>query len=235
MKTETQTIEHNKKKINYTQLSSYFLLTSDSILLADFVDLPHNKNKVILDVGTGQGLIPLLLSTKINNKIYGIEIQKELVQIAKLNIQNNNLGNQIKIIEDKFQNCQKYFSPSSIDIMISNPPYFKINENEKISTSISKAISRHEVEINFDEISLYASKIMKQNGHFYFIQRTERFVEILTTLKKYNLEPKKIRFIHYNKNSSSSLFLIDAIYYGKSGLKIGSPIFLESEAKSEKQ
>ena len=75
---------------------------------------------------------------------------------------------------------------------------------------------------------------MKQNGHFYFIQRTERFVEILATLKKYNLEPKRIKFIYYNKSSLSSLFLVDATYYGKSGLKIESPIFLESEEKNEK-
>ena len=234
MKTEIQIIEHNKNKIIYTQLSDSFLLTSDTVLLTDFIDLSHNKNKIILDVGTGQGLIPLLLSTKTNNKIYGIEIQKKLVQIAKLNIQDNNLNNQIEIIEDKFQNCQKYFSPNSIDIVVANPHYFKINENRKMSISISKAISRHEVEINFDEISLYASKIMKQNGHFYFIQRTERFVEILATLKKYNLEPKRIKFIYYNKSSLSSLFLVDATYYGKSGLKIESPIFLESEEKNEK-
>ena len=90
MKTEIQIIEHNKNKIIYTQLSDSFLLTSDTVLLTDFIDLSHNKNKIILDVGTGQGLIPLLLSTKTNNKIYGIEIQKKLVQIAKLNIQDNN-------------------------------------------------------------------------------------------------------------------------------------------------
>lgn len=234
MKIKVQTIEHNKTQISYTQSSNSFLLTSDSVLLADFIDLPHNRNRVILDVGTGQGLIPLLLSTKINNKIYGIEVQKELVKIAKLNIHNNNLSRQIEIIEDKFQNCQNYFSPNSIDILITNPPYFKINENRKMSISLSKAISRHEVEIDFEEISLYASKIMKQNGHFYFIQKSERFIEILTILKKHNLEPKRIRFIHHNRNSVASLFLVDAIYYGKSGLKIEPPIFLESEIKSEK-
>ena len=234
MKTETQTIEHNKGTISYTQLSDSFLLTSDSILLTDFIDLPHNNNKIILDVGTGQGLIPLLISIKIDNKIYGIEVQKKLAQIAKLNIQNNNLTDQVKIIEDRFQNCQKYFFPNSVDIVVANPPYFKLNEDTKMSTSISKAISRHEIKINFDEIALYVSKIIKQNSHFYFIQRTERFIEILTILKKYNLEPKRIKFIHHNKNSLSSLFLMDAIYYGKSGLKIEPPIFLESEAKSEK-
>ena len=99
-------IEHNGKKISYSQLTNSFLITSDSVLLSDFIDIKQ-KDKVIIDIGTGQGLIPLLLSTRANTKIYGIEIQNELSSIATDNVRKNNLSNQIEIINDKVQEYKK--------------------------------------------------------------------------------------------------------------------------------
>ena len=149
--------------------------------------------------------------------------------MATNNINENNLTNQIKIINDKVQNYKKYFTPHSIDIVISNPPYFKMNNNSKTNDSLTKTISRHELKLTFEELAYCSSQLLKQNGHFYFIHRTDRLIEIIETLKKYKLEPKRIKFIYSNNNNNSSLFLLDSVYYGKEGLKVESPVFLERE------
>ena len=220
-------IEHNGKKISYSQLTNSFLITSDSVLLSDFIDIKQ-KDKVIIDIGTGQGLIPLLLSTRANTKIYGIEIQNELSSIATDNVSKNNLSNQIEIINDKVQEYKKYFTSHSIDIVVSNPPYFKIETKSRTNDLLTKTISRHELKLTFEELAYCSSQLLKQNGHFYFIHRTDRLIEILETLRKFKLEPKRIRFIH-SDNNNSSLFLLDSVYYGREGLKVEPPIFLERE------
>lgn len=173
-------------------------------------------------------MIPLLLSTRTNTKIYGIEIQCELATVAINNINENGLANQIEIINDKVQNYKKYFTPHSIDIVISNPPYFKMNNNSKTNDSLTKTISRHELKLTFEELAYCSSQLLKQKGHFYFIHRTDRLIEILRTLREFKLEPKRIRFIH-SDNNNSSLFLLDSVYYGREGLKVETPIFLERE------
>ena len=217
-------IEHNGKKISYSQLTNSFLITSDSVLLSDFIDIKQ-KDKVIIDIGTGQGLIPLLLSTRTNTKIYGIEIQNELSSIAIDNVSKNNLSNQIEIINDKVQEYKKYFTSHSIDIVVSNPPYFKIETKSITNDLLTKTISRHELKLTFEELAYCSSQLLKQNGHFYFIHRTDRLIEIIETLKKYKLEPKRIKFIYSNNNNNSSLFLLDSVYYGKEGLKVEPPVF----------
>ena len=138
------------------------------------------------------------------------------------------MANQIEIINDKVQNYKKYFTPHSIDIVISNPPYFKMNNNSKTNDSLTKTISRHELKLTFEELAYCSSQLLKQKGHFYFIHRTDRLIEILRTLREFKLEPKRIRFIH-SDNNNSSLFLLDSVYYGREGLKVETPIFLERE------
>lgn len=219
-------IEHNGKKISYSQLNNSFLITTDSLLLSNFINIKQ-KDKLIVDIGTGQALIPLLLSTRTKSKIYGIEIQKELAIVAKKNIYANSLENQIKIINDKVQNYKTYFTEHNIDIVISNPPYFKTEANSKINDSFTKTISRHELELTFEELAFCSSKLLKQNGHFYFVHRVERLIEIIEILKKYKLEPKRIKFIYSKNNKNSVLFLLESVFCGKEGLKVEPPIFLE--------
>ena len=114
------------------------------------------------------------------------------------------------------------------DIVISNPPYFKMKNNSKTNDSLTKTISRHELKLTFEELAYCSSQLLKQKGHFYFIHRTDRLIEILETLREFKLEPKRIRFIH-SDNNNSSLFLLDSVYYGREGLKVETPIFLERE------
>ena len=221
-------IEHNGKKIIYSQLENSFLITTDSILLSNFIRIKQ-KDKIIIDIGTGQGLIPILLSTRTSLKIYGVEIQKELSSVAINNVHENNLEKHIEIINDKIQNYDKYFMLHSVDIIVSNPPYFKVIDNFKANDSLTKTISRHETKLTFDELAYCCSKLLRHKGHFYFIHRTERLVEIIETLKKYKLEPKRLQFIYTNSLKDAPLFLLDAVYCGKEEIKVETPIFLESE------
>ena len=228
MKTEIQIIEHNKNKIIYTQLSDSFLLTSDTVLLTDFIDLSHNKNKIILDVGTGQGLIPLLLSTKTNNKIYGIEIQKEIADMATRSIKLNNLQEKFDILNCNITDIDKILKIDSYDAIVTNPPYKKPNSG-KINENKTKLISRHEIEANLDDFIKISFKMLKDKGTLYMVHRAERLVDILSTMRKYKMEPKRIRFVYSNKNSESKLVLIEAIKNAKPFVKIEEPLYVYNE------
>lgn len=218
-----QTIIHNQKRIDLCQEENIFTVTSDSITLVDFINIKKDDQKII-DFGSGIGTIPLLLSTKTNRQIIGFEIQEKLVELSNKTIKENQLENQIKIIHDKIQNSDKYFPPNSISLIVSNPPYFKLEEKSLKNPSPAKAIARHELEITFEELVESVNKLLKNEGRFLFIHRTERFFELVETLKKYNLEPKRVQFVHPKRMRNATVFLLEAVKNGRPGLKILPPI-----------
>ena len=158
----------NYKNMKIVQNEDYFNFSLDSVLLPNFVTIKKNTKK-ILDLGTGNAPIPMIISTRSNAKIYGIEIQKEIFDLAKESIKMNNLEKQISLINDNMKNLDKYFEPNSFDIIISNPPYFKVNEKSNMNECIQKTIARHEKEITLAEIVFIAKKYLNNNGIFAII------------------------------------------------------------------
>lgn len=212
------------KDLKIVQDNDMFNFSLDSVLLPNFVTL--NKNiKQILDVGCGNAPIPLILSTKTNSSIVGVEIQKEAYEMACESIKINNKQNQIKIINDDINNFYKIEETDKYDVITCNPPFFKYIESSKVNKSDYKTIARHEIKLNLSQLFNISKKLLKNNGVIALVHRPERFVEIIEEMKKNNIEPKKVQFVYPKKNAESNIMLIEGSKNGKPGLKILPPIY----------
>lgn len=211
------------------QNTDWFSFTLDSALLAEFVNIQKTTKKII-DIGTGTGAIPLILSTKTDKKIDAIEIQENVANLFKKTIKYNKLENQINLIVDDILNYSKNIN-NYYDIVISNPPYY--NELKK-NISKEKLIARHEVCIDLKSILKVSKKILKNNGKLYLVYNSNRFLELISELQKNNLIPKRIRFVHQDINYEASMFLIECHKNGNPGMKIDSPIIINDDSNAKK-
>lgn len=209
-----------------------FSFSLDSLILANFVNI-NLSDKKIIDLGTGNGIIPLVLSLRTDKKIIGIEIQKQLTLLANKSVKYNKLENQIEIINMNMKDYVNDSNVNTVDLITCNPPYFKYDENRKINLSKEKAIARHEIEILLEDIISISNRLLKNGGRLALVHRTDRFYEVLSLYKKYNIEPKKIRFIHDNLNKEASLFFVEGIKNGNSGLIVDKPFILYKKDNSK--
>lgn len=210
------------------QNNKWFKYGIDSVLLSDFAK-KIKKNSKVLDIGTGTGIISILLAKKTEAKeIVGIEIQEDVADMARRSVELNNLENKVKIINDNILNIENYFPNEYFDNIVTNPPYQKNNsglknENEK------QLISRHEVKCSLEDIIMKAFKVLRDNGNFYMIHRPERLVDILYLMRKYRLEPKEIRFVHSKAKEKPNLVLIKGVKYSGKFLKVLEPLIVYKE------
>jgi len=216
------------KGLKIIQNTEGFCFGIDAVLLSDFAKEIRNNSKV-LDLGTGTGILAILLVGKTNlEKIYGVEIQEQVAQMAKRSVRLNNLENKIEIINKNIKELEEIFKKNSFDSIITNPPYKKL-ETGKTNEKENKFISRHEVTANLEDFIKISFNLLKDKGTFYMVHRPERLAEIIYTLKKYKLEPKKIRFVHSNYNQEPKMFLIKAVKNAKEFLKVEKPLFIYNE------
>ena len=214
------------KNLKIIQRSDYFNFSIDSLLVSEFVSIKKDT-KNIIDLGTGNAVIPLFLSKKTSAKIFGMEIQKISFELAQRNININNLNEQIYIIYDDMKNYKKYFLNGSFDIVVSNPPFFKFNGNKELLNDLEQlSIARHEIEITLEELIQTASLLVKDRGYFYLVHRADRLAEIISALQKFNFEAKKIKFCYTTENKNAKIVLIEAIKNGKAGLTILPPLVI---------
>ena len=215
------------KDLKIYQDDEYFKFSLESVLLPNFVDV-HLRDKKILDLCSGNCPIPLLLSLKTKAHIYAVELQKEVYELGKKSIEINNKKDQISLINDDVCNLKKVFKGDTFDIITVNPPYFKILDNSLINQNDIKATARHENKLTLDKLLNIVFYLLKTNGSFYMVHRTERLIEIIDLLKKYHLTPKELEFIFPNEQSESKLFMIKAVKYGRDGLKVKSGIYVHN-------
>ena len=211
----------DKYIVQNTQMFNFSL---DSVLLPNFVTL--NKNiKNILDIGCGNAPIPLILSTKTSALITGVEIQKDVYDLAVKSVKINNLENQINIINADINELYNKFETESFDVITCNPPFFKVSKQSNLNKSDYKTIARHEVKLNLDDIFKISKKLLKNNGYVAIVHRPERLLDILNSMQKYNIEPKKIQFIYPKTNMEANILLVEGMKNGKKGLKVLNPIY----------
>ena len=206
------------------QNSDYFAFSLDSIILANYCNI-RLRDKKIVDFCTGNGVIPLILTRRTKAEIFGIEIQKNLADLAIKSVSYNGLENQIRIINEDVKDFSKK-NISKFDLVLCNPPYFKLNEKSSLNESYEKKIARHEIMIDIEGVCDYAKKVLKDNGNLCLVHRSERLMEIIEILRKNNFEPKRIKFVHETIEKESTLVLIEAQKLGKVGLKIDKPLVL---------
>lgn len=210
------------------QNSDWFTFSLDSVLLSNFVTIQPRYRK-ILDLGTGNAPIPLILSTRTKASIVGVEIQNDIYDLAQKTIQYNHLDHQVQLLHCDMKDLKQMFSSDTFDVIVSNPPYFKYHSEHIVNENIHKTIARHEVMITLEELLRLTRYLLKNDGVFAMVHRTERMVEILDLFRKYGLEPKKIQFIYPKVGKDSDLFLIEGRKNGKLGLKILAPIYVHQE------
>ena len=210
------------------QNDDWFKFSLDSVLLSKFVTI-NLRHKRIIDLATGNAPIPLLLSFRTRSSIYGIEYQECVYELAKQSVIENNKEGQIKLICDDVRNLNSRFSSDFFDVVTCNPPYFKTGDKCFLNDNAIKSLARHEVTLNLEDVLKQASYLLKRGGIFAMVHRTERFVEILDNMKKYNIEPKRIQFIYPKKGRNSDLFLIEGIKNGHPGLNLLSPLVVHED------
>ena len=208
------------------QRKDKFNFSLDTVLLANFCTITKDVKKIV-DFGTNNAAIPLLLSTRTDKKIIGIEIQSEAVELAKKNVILNDLKDQIEIIHDDISEYVK--KASKVGLVVCNPPFFKVDEDSNINENEFLSIARHEIKIDLEGIIKSAAKILDNRGKFAMVHRPDRMIEILNIMQKYEIEPKRIRFVYPKYGRASHVLLVEGIYKGKKGLKIEPPLYAHNE------
>lgn len=216
------------KGLKIIQNEKGFCFGMDSVLLSDFAKNIKN-NSTVLDLGTGTGIIPILLCGKTNlRKVVGIEIQQDVANMAKRSSQLNNLQDRFEVVNTNIIDLKNIYEKQSFDVIVTNPPYKKentgiTNENE------AKLISRHEITANLEDFISISKDLLKDKGEFYMVHRPERLVDILSLMRKYKIEPKILKFVSPNKNKEPNLILIKGIKNANSFLKVEKTLYVYNE------
>lgn len=218
-------LQRNDLKI--IQSKDKFCFGIDAVLLSDFAEV--RKNEKVLDIGTGTGIIPILLTAKSNGLSFtGLEIQNESAKMAERSVAINHLEDKVSIVNGDIKDALKYFERESFNVITSNPPYMidsagELNEEDEIT------IARHEIKCTLDDVIREGSKLLKVSGRFYMVHRPFRLVEIFETFRKYNLEPKTMRMVHPFIDKEPNMVLIEAVKCGKPRLKTLKPLIVYRE------
>lgn len=216
------------KGLKIIQNEKGFCFGMDSVLLSDFAKNMKN-NSTVLDLGTGTGIIPILLCGKTNlKKVVGIEIQQDVANMAKRSSQLNNLQDRFEVVNTNIIDLKNIYEKQSFDVIVTNPPYKKentgiTNENE------AKLISRHEITANLEDFISISKDLLKDKGEFYMVHRPERLVDILSLMRKYKIEAKILKFVSPNKNKEPNLILIKGIKNANSFLRVEKNLYVYNE------
>lgn len=210
------------------QNDDYFKFSTDGVLLADFVSVKQSAKKII-DVGSGTGIISILMTTKTNNIIDSIEIQPELCHLFQKTLVENNLSNKINIINSDITIYAKK-NLNLYDIVICNPPYYSGKENQ----TNQKSIARHEKKLDIESLLESSRKILKDHGSLFIIYNCINFQKVLKLVDKYSFSIRRIRFIHYDCTKKASLFMIECIKNGNTQTEIEKPMILYQTENNKK-
>lgn len=218
-------LERNGYKI--IQHKDKFCFGMDAVILSGFANVSEGEK--VIDLGTGTGIIPILLEAKTNgNHFTGLEIQPESADMASRSVQYNHLENKIDIVVGDIKEASMLFKKASFDVVTSNPPYMNDQHGIK-NPDLPKAIARHEVLCTLEDVVREATLLLKPGGRFYMVHRPHRLIEIITELKKNKMEPKRIKFVHPFADKDANMVLIESVRGGKSMVKVEKPLIVYKE------
>ncbi len=199
-----------------------FCFGIDAVLLSDFAKA--KENEVVIDLGTGTGIIPILMEAKTDARLFkALEIQKDSVNMAKRSIKMNGQTDKIEIVHGDIKEASDIFDNGVFDVVTTNPPYM-VNSGGIVNPDKPKAIARHEILCTLDDVIKQGAKLLKTNGRMYMVHRPTRLVEIFATFTKYKLEPKRMRLVYPYVDKEPNMVLIEAIKGAKSMIKVERPL-----------
>jgi len=227
MHAEIETTLDGIRDIKVYQNKNGYRFSVDALLLCSFVNVKHADN--IADLGTGSGIIGLLLAGKYSDaKILLVELQESLYNLAERNVLLNCMEDRVKVMLADIKDMRKTVLPMSYDLVVSNPPFRK-PETGRLSPGNEKAVARHELRLKLEDLAATVSHLLKARGRFCMIFHPERLFEIIDTLRRTRLEPKRLRFVHNDIYATSKIALIEAVKDGQAGIKIEKPLFMYNE------
>lgn len=232
------TMENNLKpgeRLDELHRNGYYIIQNpekfcfgmDAVLLSGFAKV--KKDETALDLGTGTGIIPILLEAKNEGRHYaGLEIQEESADMAARSVAMNHLEKKIDIITGDIKDASKIFGASSFDVITTNPPYM-IGQHGLSSANRAKAVARHEILCNLDDVLSESARVLKPNGRFYMVHRPFRMAEIMHKMISYGIEPKRMRLVHPFADKEPNILLIEGLRGGNSRLKVEKPLIIYKE------
>lgn len=216
-----------RNNIKIIQKTDGFCFGMDAVLLSGFASAKAGER--VLDLGTGTGIIPLLLSAKTEGEHFtGLEIQENIAKMAKRSVALNHLEDKIEIVNGDIKEASRIFGAASFDVVTTNPPYMNDAHGLKNPTEM-KAISRHEVLCSLEDVVRESAKVLKPGGRMYMVHRPHRLIEIINTMTKYRMEPKRMKMVHPFKEKEANMVLIEAVRGGGAWLKMEAPIVVYKE------
>ena len=204
------------------QDNELFKFSLDSLLLTEFVDIKKSDRK-LLDLCSGNAPLPLIIASRHDTEVTGVEIQKEIYDLALKSIKENNLTN-IKMLNCNVKDLRNYFPGNNFDIITCNPPFFKVDKTSLINEDLKKAMARHEITITLEEILEVVKYSLKESGTFYLVHRPERLEEILVLANKNNLHVKEMIFVYSNIKKDAIMVLLKFRKNARLGVKIKSVV-----------
>lgn len=201
-----------------------FCFGIDAVLLSSFAKV--KPGELVLDLGTGNGAIPLLMEAKTEGKkFFGLEIQEESADLARRSVQLNDLEEKIEIVTGDMKEAVNIFGAASFHVITMNPPYM-VGNHGLVNPSDAKAIARHEITCTLEDMIAQASKVLKSKGRFYMVHRPFRLAEIFSLMVKYHLEPKRMRLVHPYVDKEPNMVLIEGLKDGNSRITVEPPLIV---------
>jgi len=220
--TTMDSLFHGQLKI--IQKKKGYRFSIDAGILAHHVHL--RATDIAVDLGTGCGIIPLILSLQTPSAhIYGIEIQKDLAELALRNVQLNHMEDRITIVHGDMKDFKSYLTPGTVDVVFSNPPYRKVRSG-RINPEPERAVARHEIKACLSDVVSVAQGLLKPSGRFVVIYPAERVVDLLGCMRASKLEPKRLRLIYSKSCTEAILAISEGIKYGNPGLRVDPPLII---------
>ena len=206
------------------QATDGFRFGVDAVFLSEFAKVKPGES--VLDMGTGNGIIPILLAAKTKGKHFcGLEIQPYSACLARESVEYNSLGDRIEIVNGDIKEAFAIFGNEAFDVIVSNPPYMAAEHGLR-NEADAKYVARHEALCSFEDIASQTSKVVRTRGRVYIIHRPQRLAELIITLAKYKLETKRLRFIHSYIDKEPVMVMIEALKGGNPGMRIDKPLIV---------
>ncbi len=228
-------VVNSNERLDELHRNGYFIIQNpdrfcfgmDAVLLSGFARV--RRGEKALDLGTGTGIIPILLEAKTEGEHFtGLELQAESADMAARSVAYNDLQEKIDIVAGDIRDASKIFGASSFDVITTNPPYM-IGQHGLVSNTDTKAIARHEIFCTLDDILRESAKILGPGGRFYMVHRPFRLAEILSKMVAYGLEPKRMRLVHPFVDREPNMVLIEGLRGGKSRIEVEKPLIVYRE------
>ncbi|GGE84508.1 tRNA1(Val) (adenine(37)-N6)-methyltransferase [Priestia taiwanensis] len=216
------------EELRIIQSPSVFSFSLDAVLLAKFAYVPISKGR-ILDLCTGNAVIPLLLSTRTKATITGVEIQERLYNMGLRSIAYNGLEENINLVHGDLKEMPQALGYHQYDVVTCNPPYFEVLPTSEKNPNEHLAIARHEIMCTLEDVVRVSSQLVKQGGKVAFVHRPERLLDIVTLMREYKIEPKRIQLVYPKHNKEANTLLIEGIKDGNKGLKVLPPLVVYEE------